>query len=77
MENEIYSNCYSCGNDLFKGQIIIAIHQYYYCSGKCLERDKRAIKLGVEEFLDRRPSKGNRPKGAIYSNGKKIINDFE
>lgn len=46
IKKEVYSNCYKCGDDLVEGQVIIAVHQYFYCSGKCLEGDKKAIMLG-------------------------------
>lgn len=46
---EVYSNCYTCGRDLVKGQTIVTVHQYYYCNHECLIKDTKFVTLGGKE----------------------------
>lgn len=45
-KREVYSNCCYCIKELGTGDTIIAVQQHFYCSNRCLEKDKRTIKLG-------------------------------
>lgn len=46
MGKEIYSNCYTCGEELVEGQTVIMVHQYWYCNTSCLHKDTKAVTLG-------------------------------
>lgn len=48
MNKEVYSNCYTCGEELVEGQEIVTVHQYYYCDKGCLEMDIKRITLGSQ-----------------------------